>query len=117
MQYPEGTLTLLSGCPVLCTGQGSAPESFRGLLSLGGRMKVMFIITLLSFAALAGAAFAIFRRIRKRTAVQSSGSSEAELSQAIEERLSGLSKISDRKADHNDLAYRNKEQNENRSSL
>ena len=56
-------------------------------------MKIMYIITLLSFAVLAGAIFAIVRHIRKGAAAPPSDKAEAASSQALEARLSGLSRI------------------------
>ncbi len=57
------------------------------------RMKIMYIVALLSFAALAGAAYAISRHIRKNAAAaQTNPARELEMSQALDVRLTDLSR-------------------------
>ena len=55
-------------------------------------MKILFIIALLSFAALAGAAYAITRHIRKNAATHRNDVVESDLSEALEARLSDISR-------------------------
>ena len=56
-------------------------------------MKIMYIVVLLSFAALAGAAYAITRHIRKNAAAsQGNPARELEMSQALDVRLTGISR-------------------------
>lgn len=55
-------------------------------------MKILVIIAFISFAALAGAAFAIVRHIRKNAAEAALAPSDATLDQALASRLSNLTR-------------------------
>ena len=53
-------------------------------------MKILFTLAMFSFAALAWAAFAITRHIRKNAASAGRPAADAELTQALEDRLTTL---------------------------
>ncbi len=58
-------------------------------------MKILYILALLSFAALAWAAFAIARHIRKGAAKSTVEGHESDLSHALEARLNDIAKRTD----------------------
>jgi hypothetical protein len=56
-------------------------------------MKILYIVALLSFAALAGVAYAITRHVRKNAAAaKTNPAKDLELSNALDARLSGISR-------------------------
>ena len=80
------------------------------------RMKILFIIALLSFAALAGAAVAITRHIRKNSKAAAAADPRSEDTDAITQRLTAVSRpaAEDRSASgassgQRDFAYFNRD--------
>ena len=80
-------------------------------------MKILFTLALLSFVALAGAAFAITRHIRRNAANAAHPGTDADLTQALETRLTTLVPNSNddrspsgESSTQQDFSYFNKEQ-------